>query len=165
MFAAPAPAPAAATAEYPSGTGCVCTVFASYMRALTGTNTFPAIGGAVHKAGCSRREPFMTPKKDVVLTYSTWDEFEKDCAQSRMLAGVHFQPAIDESRRMCAPIADQCVKKAYKLMYGVELKSAPARAAAAAVSKPGSVGAASGSAAYNLGLRLGSQGAPPTTHP
>lgn len=85
---------------------------------FAGTNTFPNIGPVTFQAGCSKREPGITPARDVSVTYTTWDQFVDDCAQSRAYAGVHFQAAIDEGKRLCAPLGKQCYKTAYKLRYG-----------------------------------------------
>lgn len=105
-------------AEYPSGTACLCAMYASYMRAMTGNNTIPDIGPLKFKAGCSQREPFTTPAADVQVTYATWDDVEADCAQSRLNAGVHFQASIDAARQLCSPLGSQCYAAAAGLLLG-----------------------------------------------
>lgn len=78
-----------------------------------GTNTFPAIGPITFKAGCSRREPNLTPAQDTSVTYATWDEFEYECSQTRAYAGVHFQassshPCADSESDSAGPPVLTC---------------------------------------------------------
>jgi hypothetical protein len=97
----------------------------SVIGCVVGTNTFPNIGPITFQAGCSRREPGITPAEDVSITYTTWDQFVDSCAQTRAYAGVHFQAAIDEAKRLCAPVGKQCYKAAYKQRYGPNSTPAP----------------------------------------
>ncbi|MGH1538909.1 MAG: vanadium-dependent haloperoxidase [Arenicella sp.] len=90
--------------EYPSASACFCAAHSQSARLFLGNdNLFYQIPRA---AGSSRIEPGVTPAVDTVLNYDTWTEFADDCGQSRVWAGVHFQAAVDESRRVCNVFGD-----------------------------------------------------------
>lgn len=107
-------------ADYPSGTSCVCGAFAEFYKLLLGSDEFPTklIGPTIFKKGCSRREPGVTPAADVSVTWNTWDDFARECSQSRMYAGVHFQPAIDAGLKLCSPIGQKCFAQYQQLLSG-----------------------------------------------
>jgi hypothetical protein len=91
--------------EYPSGSSCFCAAHAQASRRYLGSD---AMGWSVTAAaGSSTIEPGTTPATDIVLgPWATFTEFEQDCGMSRVWGGVHFVPAIVESRQMCRPIGD-----------------------------------------------------------
>lgn len=107
-------------ADFPSGTSCVCAIYGEYHRALLGSDRFPTdlIGPTMFKKGCSRREPGVTPTEDLSVTWKTWDDFIRECAQSRLYAGVHFQPAIDAGIKLCTPIGKKCFARYQSLLQG-----------------------------------------------
>jgi len=57
----------------------------------------------------------MTPAQEVQESYTSWDEFEAGCSQSRLYGGLHFQQSLDVAREMCAPLGTQCYETSYKL--------------------------------------------------
>jgi len=86
--------------EYPSASTCFCAAHAESARRYNGTDD---LGYEVaYPAGGSRVEPGLTPQEDMVIRWDTWSEFEADCGQSRVWAGVHFQAAVDESLQECS---------------------------------------------------------------
>lgn len=95
-------------AEYPSGTTCFCAAQAQVSRLYLGSDT---LGWTVpYAAGSSYIEPGVVPKSATQLSFPTWSKFENDCGQSRLWAGVHFQPAVDASKAMCRRVADGAVR-------------------------------------------------------
>ena len=95
-------------AEYPSGTTCFCSAQAQVSRLYLGSDT---LGWVVPYAqGSSLIEPGFTPRSATQLSFQTWTKFENDCGQSRLWAGVHFQPAIDGSKEMCRKVANEAVR-------------------------------------------------------
>lgn len=42
-------------------------------------------------------EPGIAPAKDVKVRFSTWTEFDKACARSRVDGGVHFKKTVERS--------------------------------------------------------------------
>ena len=44
--------------------------------------------------GESKLEPEISPPHNVTLGYSTWTEFEEDCATSRVWGGVNFKDSV-----------------------------------------------------------------------
>ena len=101
--------PTDAFPDYPSGTSCVCSAWTEAAKLLIGTTninytiTFPA--------GSSVIEPGVTPAQPVVLHYDTLDQVAEDCMMSRVWGGVHFMPAVVESRKLCAPYGRQFYQK------------------------------------------------------
>lgn len=71
----------------------------------------------VFRKGCSFAEPGITPEADTTVEFKTWDDFTKVCAQSRLWAGVHFQPAIDSAIELCTPIGKACYEK-FEYLHG-----------------------------------------------
>ncbi|TGB13391.1 hypothetical protein E2651_09610 [Streptomyces sp. MZ04] len=87
--------PAGDRPEYPCGTTTLVAAQAQAVRRLLGDDVlewkqpFPA--------GSTQTEPGVTPAKDIELHYATWSAFEKDCAASRVWAGVHFKKTAETS--------------------------------------------------------------------
>ena len=67
--------------------------------------------------GCSRREPGMTPKKDVTMTFSSIDELTTLCGKSRQYAGVHFDASVEAGKKLCGQVGAKCYEK-YLSMLG-----------------------------------------------
>ncbi len=84
--------------EYPSASATVCAAQAEAIRTIFGTDdlgwtvTFPK--------GSSKREPGITPKKDLTVTFKTWTEYETACGLSRLHGGVHFRDSIEVIQEM-----------------------------------------------------------------
>ena len=68
--------------------------------------------------GCSFREPDFTPQTDITVPLTTWDDLTTMCAQSRLYAGVHFQPAIDSAVQLCKSYGTACAHKVQALLAG-----------------------------------------------
>lgn len=107
--------------DYPSGSACFCAAHAQSSRRFLGTGE--ALGLPVQfPAGSSGIEPGVTPAADLTVVFPTWNDFETRCAQSRVNAGVHFQAAVNEGRRLCKPIGD----RAYEFLQAHVNGTAPA---------------------------------------
>ena len=99
--------------EYPSVTSCLCSAFAEAFRQYTGDDRiydFMLPDGTVIpgyqvtvRAGSSEWEQ-GTPATDVILTFRTWTEFAEECSNSRLIAGLHFRAAVDESLNACSAV-------------------------------------------------------------
>jgi hypothetical protein len=87
--------PVADHPEYPSGSTTLCSAEAQAARRFLGddlldwTHVFPA--------GQTLTEPGFAPTSDVTLQWDTWTEFTRDCAHSRVWAGVHFLTTVERS--------------------------------------------------------------------
>lgn len=106
--------------DYPSGTGCSCVVFVEHYKIMTGSPVYVPdwVKDLVFSKGCSFREPDFTPQEDVTVQLTTWDDLLTMCAQSRLDAGVHFQPAIDASVKLCRSFGTACAAKVKGLLAG-----------------------------------------------
>ena len=91
--------------EYPSASTCFCYAHAQAAKNYTGTDDSLNFSISFNK-GQSRVEPGMTPANPETLHWSTWTGFAKDCGQSRVWAGVHFQAAVDASAKSCRVFGD-----------------------------------------------------------
>ena len=85
--------------EYPSATACFCAAHAQFKRRFYGTDDLNWT--LSFSAGSSRIQPGIIPAVDLSGVFETWTEFDETCGQSRVWAGVHFQSAVDESRKLC----------------------------------------------------------------
>ncbi|HET6214168.1 MAG TPA: hypothetical protein VFE14_14990 [Micromonosporaceae bacterium] len=78
--------------EYPSGSATFCAAHAQAARRFLGTDNvqlfFPVA------AGSSRIEPGITPATNLLLSWTTWTDFARDCGMSRLWGGVHFKASI-----------------------------------------------------------------------
>ena len=98
--------------EYPSASACFCAAQAQAWRSYYGGgDDIPDINGrpgfqGVLAAGSSSREPHVTPANLVVVHYEKWSEFVKDCGDSRVWSGLHFQAAVDASIAICTDIGN-----------------------------------------------------------
>lgn len=78
--------------EYPSASASFCAAHAETSRLFLGSDT---LGYPVDApAGSSFVEPGLTPAADTTIVFDTWSEFEADCGDSRVWAGVHFPDAV-----------------------------------------------------------------------
>lgn len=107
--------------EYPSASTCFCAAHTQSARLYLGGDElgFPVFV----PAGGSRIEPGVTPASDTTIAFPTWSDFNADCGQSRLWAGVHFQAAIDASAEICNVFGDMAYDYVQDLIAG----SAPAR--------------------------------------
>ncbi|WP_159029821.1 DUF6851 domain-containing protein [Streptomyces marincola] len=88
--------------EYPSGSAGICAAAAAAGELVGGTDQ--AWISFTYPAGSSWIEPGVTPAEDLTLTWDTWQEFAESCGESRLWAGVHFQPSIDAGLAIGAEI-------------------------------------------------------------
>jgi hypothetical protein len=78
--------------EYPSGSASFCSAHAQASRRFLGSDS---LGWAVPiPRGMSLVEPGITPANDIMLSWATWSDFERDCGLSRVWGGVHFFSAV-----------------------------------------------------------------------
>jgi len=107
--------------EYPSGSASFCSAHATSARAFFGTDTLN--WSAFVPAGVSMQEPGITPAEDTTLTFPTWTAFEELCGQTRVLGGVHFQPAVQAGHQIGRAVAAHAWDYLQDLLAG----TAPAR--------------------------------------
>ena len=122
--------------EYPSATACFCAAQAQAWRNYLGGDQIPDVTmpngdvvpgfRGVLPAGSSIQEPGVTPANDVVVTYNTWSEYEQDCAESRIWAGLHFRAAVEESLSLCRDIGDSAYEYFMTLLDGTAPLRQPA---------------------------------------
>ncbi|WP_406423075.1 hypothetical protein OH809_08005 [Streptomyces sp. NBC_00873] len=81
--------------EYPSGSTTLCSATSQTARRFFGSDD---LDWTIHyPAGSTLVEPGQTPGKDLSITFATWTEFTRTCANSRVWGGVHFQKTVDRS--------------------------------------------------------------------
>ena len=85
-------------AEYTSGHSAFSAASATVLRLITGN---PYFGRSyTFKAGTSTIEPGVTPARDIVLSWRTFDEAADEAGISRRYGGIHFLQSDLESRGM-----------------------------------------------------------------
>lgn len=110
--------------EYPSASSCFCAAHAQAARLYLGSDTLNY--DVVRAAGSSRIEPGITPVAETTLSFPTWTDFEQQCGQSRVWAGVHFQSAVDESLKACGVFGDMAYDYVSSLIDGTASLREPA---------------------------------------
>jgi len=121
--------------EYPSASSCFCAAHAQAARLYLGSDT---LGYPFEfKEGSSRIEPGVTPSADTTLIFPTWTDFEQDCGQSRVWAGVHFQSAVDESLAACGTFGNMAYDYVSTLIDGSAQLRQPAVGKPYVDGKPG----------------------------
>lgn len=110
--------PVANHPEYPSATASICAAHAQIMRHLHGDNNLDF--SVTIPAGSSAIEPGITPQKDIRLNWDNWTDFEKDCGQSRLWAGVHFPDSIPAGMSIGHEIADITYHYVTNLLKGIK---------------------------------------------
>jgi hypothetical protein len=108
--------PTDAFPEYPSGTSCLCYVLGSVIRKYRADQDLNI--SFTFEKGSSFVEPGFTPKEDVTVTWQSADEFEHDCTQSRLWGGVHFEQAVESTKKLCNRIGEENYDRAVKLFKG-----------------------------------------------
>ena len=93
--------------EYPSASASFCAAHALAARAYLGSD---ALNWSIPApAGSSLVEPGVTPAIDTQITFATWTDFETDCGDSRVWAGVHFPDSVPAGQAIGRDIAELVV--------------------------------------------------------
>lgn len=102
--------------EYPSASACFCAAHAQAGRRYLKSDFIDF--HSPFSAGSSRIEPGVTPAADATVSYTTWTDFSLDCGLSRIWAGVHFEAAVEESRKVCGLFGDMAYDYGMSLISG-----------------------------------------------
>lgn len=105
-------------AEYPSGSACICTVYAETLQLLTGTDNTGVTLSQEILAGSSKAERGLTPATNLTLVYDHWSEIARDCGESRLYGGMHFEEAVTAGNELCSGFIDPVVDNADLLLAG-----------------------------------------------
>ena len=112
--------------DSPSATACICIAFAEMVERYNGELGQPTMTyGANFPQGCSPIEPDAVPAQEVVdrglpiscsckshsslplklnVFFNSTEAFIRDCTQTRLWSGVHFQKSVDLAVEMCRGI-------------------------------------------------------------
>jgi len=89
--------------EYPSASASFCAAHSETSRLFLGNDM---LGYPVPTpAGSSLVEPGVTPAVGDTIVFGTWTEFEEDCGNSRIWAGVHFPDSVPAGQAIGHEIA------------------------------------------------------------
>ncbi|MFB7503551.1 vanadium-dependent haloperoxidase [Streptomyces broussonetiae] len=102
--------------EYPSGSTTLCAAEAQAARRFLGDDVLNWTYKVA--AGSSLTEPGLTPAKDIELHFATWSEFEKNCAMSRVWAGVHFPTTVERSLKFGRQFGDRAYELVQRYVKG-----------------------------------------------
>ena len=91
--------------DYPSATTTLCAAQAQAARRLLGDDRLEWTCRI--RAGSALTEPGLVPAHDLELRWETWTDFEKDCADSRVWAGVHFPTTVERTLEWGAQFGDR----------------------------------------------------------
>lgn len=104
-------------ADYPSATACFCVAFAEVAEDYLGMQgRLPY--EVSFKKGCSMVEPGKTPAQDITVRWDNTEKFIRDCAQTRVSVGVHFQQSVDAGIAACTGLGHDAYKKFQDLLAG-----------------------------------------------
>ena len=123
--------------EYPSGTTCFCAAFAEVARLYSGSDTIydyllpngdvlPGYAVPI-EAGSSKFEPGITPAEDMFISFESWTDYELQCAESRVLGGVHFRDAVDVVIDACRSVGQPVYDYWQSLIDGTAPMRGPAQ--------------------------------------
>ncbi|GGO87819.1 hypothetical protein GCM10011348_41880 [Marinobacterium nitratireducens] len=103
--------------EYPSASASFCAAHAEASRLYLGDDD---LGWAIPvAAGTSLVEPGVTPQAPLAIEFPTWTQFERDCGQSRLWGGVHFQASITAGQAVGNEIGGLAYDYMMQLLSGV----------------------------------------------
>jgi hypothetical protein len=91
--------------DYPSGTATICAAQSQAARRFLGDDVLDWTSRAA--AGSTLTEPGLVPADDIELHWDTWSDFTRDCARSRVWAGLHFGATVETSLAFGAPFGDR----------------------------------------------------------
>jgi hypothetical protein len=109
--------------EYPSATTCVFTALAQATRLLRGNGTqaiddnYPV--SIEFEKGSSIIEPGITPSQTITVQYNSLTEIALASGESRIDAGVHFRPAVENIANSCTDLGTATFER-YQQLLGNE---------------------------------------------
>lgn len=106
-------------AEYVSGHSAFGAAAAEALKSFTGSDRYG--DSAVVRAGSSRVEPGLAPRRDVRLRWATFTQAAKQNAVSREYGGVHFRDGITSGLMLGRKAGRAAFRKAERLFRGVEV--------------------------------------------
>ena len=96
--------------EYPSASTGACVSHAETQRLFYGNDALN--WDVTFEAGSSSVESGYLPRRNTTYHFKSLTQFETECGQSRLWAGVHFQDAIDSIK----PIAKEIGRRAFEFV-------------------------------------------------
>eukprot|EP00178_Gracilaria_changii_P014855 TRINITY_DN416_c0_g2_i1.p1 TRINITY_DN416_c0_g2~~TRINITY_DN416_c0_g2_i1.p1 ORF type:complete len:561 (+),score=99.98 TRINITY_DN416_c0_g2_i1:106-1683(+) len=90
-------------AEFPSGSSCTCSTIVEHALVTTNFTDDMPLEFTIPK-GSSRFYPGEVPENDMVVKIDRLSDWSKLCGQSRLWAGVHFEPSIKAGENLCRGI-------------------------------------------------------------
>ncbi|WP_086933921.1 vanadium-dependent haloperoxidase [Agarilytica rhodophyticola] len=102
--------------SYPSATAALCSAHAEISRTFFDSDTLTWT--VPHPKGSSNIEPGITPAMDMFSTFDTWTDWETDCGQSRIWAGVQFPAAIPAGQDIGREVAQYAFDFVLQHMLG-----------------------------------------------
>jgi len=117
--------PVADHPEYPSATACFCAAHVQSAKRFLGNNSLGL--SYIVPAKSARIETGLSPAEDTLIEFATWSDFNKDCGQSRLWAGVHFQASIDASMEACPAFGDTAYVYMKSLIAGTAKLRVPSK--------------------------------------
>jgi uncharacterized protein DUF6851/vanadium-dependent haloperoxidase-like protein len=102
--------------EYPSDSTARCLAFTQQVRRFTGTDkidlAFPVAKGS------SLVEPGATPAGDLMLRWTSWSGFAKDCGESNLWGGQNFRSSIEAAAQYAPQIGDMAYNFVQRKLNG-----------------------------------------------
>ncbi|KAI0559265.1 PAP2/haloperoxidase-like protein [Gracilaria domingensis] len=103
--------------DIPSGSSCSCTAVVEFALANTKGRDFFPYKFTVPK-GSSKFYPGQVPAEDMEIEINHLSEWAELCGQSRLWAGVHFEPAIEAGANLCKGIGQASQNLMDRLVAG-----------------------------------------------
>ncbi|KAI0561546.1 PAP2/haloperoxidase-like protein [Gracilaria domingensis] len=89
--------------EFPSGSACVCEALIEHALIFSeGRDEFPY--NVTFTKGSSKFYPGRVPAENVTIPINRLSEWSRLCGESRLWAGVHFEPSVSAGQRLCKGI-------------------------------------------------------------
>lgn len=118
--------PAQPHSEFPSASAALCEASMAHVRTfgdaamlrngtLKGSGWFPVFRGRVQRSTFNPKGP---EDDGFEVRFETPEEAARQCGESRLWAGVHFRPAIEEGRRITLGVGERAFEHVRDLVNG-----------------------------------------------
>lgn len=103
--------------EFPSGSSCLCSAMIEHDLVVTNNRDVFPYNFTIEK-GSSKFFPGEIPSKDTTISINRLSEWERLCGESRLYAGVHFEPAVKAGSDLCKGVGTASRKFVERLLVG-----------------------------------------------
>lgn len=102
--------------EFPSASACTCSAIIEHALVVTGGRDEIPYNVTILKGSSKFASGF--PREDVTIPINRLSEWSQLCGVSRLWAGVHFEPAVEAGKELCAGIGERAEEVVQSFVAG-----------------------------------------------